>query len=87
MDLTQSYFLVRQFAREIQPFLEGGRLLECFSNSPQQFTIWVEASGKVCSLAFDFTPNALYYRFFEDEIAKAKTWNPQFRDAQQLPIL
>jgi len=87
MDLTQSYFLVRQFAREIQPFLEGGTLLECFSNSPQQFTVWVEASGKVSSLAFDFTPNALYYRFFEDEIAKSKTWNPQFRDAQQLPIL
>jgi hypothetical protein len=87
MDLTQSYFLVRQFAREIQPFLEGGTLLECFSNSPQQFTVWVETSGKICSLAFDFTPNALYYRFFEDEIAKAKTWNPQFRDAQQLPIL
>jgi hypothetical protein len=86
MDLTQSYFLVRQFAREIQKWGEGATLLECFSNSPQQFTVWFSKGNSVRSLAFDFTTNALYYRFFEDELPKSKTWNPQFREAQDCTI-
>lgn len=76
-------FVIEAIASELNNQLNGSKLVDCFSNSPDEILFVFESFNFKCL----FFQSEIYFTFNDSDVSKSRLYKPQFSELLELKIV